>query len=93
MLSFMTPLKNTDSMNRIFDAKNSAAEQAESSEIFNIIPLSRKGQLSLVILFSGLLLFFCGVIMGSQDLDYASHTAVAGMTVFFTGGWLRTRFS
>jgi solute:Na+ symporter, SSS family len=93
LVSFLTPLKNSESINRIFEAKKSTAEASESTDIFNIIPLTRKGQLSLIILFSGLFIFFCGVIMGSQNIDFASHIAVSGMIVFFTGGWLRTRFS
>jgi hypothetical protein len=62
-------------------------------ESFNIMPVSKGGQLSLVILFLGLFIFFCGTVMGSQGLHLASLTAVTGMIVFFIGGWFRTRFS
>jgi SSS family solute:Na+ symporter len=92
LISFFTTAKSSESIARVFDAKKIGREEIESGESFNIIPVTRGGQVSLIILFLGLIIFFCGTLMGSRGLNLASQTAVAGMIVFFIGGWLRTRF-
>ena len=74
-------------------ARRAGQEEIDSGEKYNILPVSASGKTSLVILSAGLIVFFTGVFMGSGNLNYASHTAVAGMLIFFIGGWLRTRFS
>jgi len=93
LISILSPRKGSAAINRVFDAKKITEEETKSGVSFNIIPVTAKGQFSLAILFLGLLIFFSGVFMGSQGLNIASHTAVAGMVIFFLGGWLRTRYS
>ena len=93
LVSFLTKAKTSASMEEVFNAKKLSQEEIKSGDRYNILPETSRGKMSLFILFAGLILFFIGVFMGSQDLKYASHTAVIGMLVFFTGGWLRTRFS
>ncbi len=93
LVSFLTPRKSSESISRVFDARKISQEEIDSGESFNIIPETKGGWASLLILALGLLIFFCGTIMGSQGLRLASLTAVAGMIVFFIGGWFRTRFS
>jgi SSS family solute:Na+ symporter len=93
LVSMMTKAKFSDSMEKVFQAKKISSEEIESGDIFHIIPETIKGKMSLLIIIAGLVVFFTGVIMGSQDLQFSSHTAVAGMIIFFAGGFLRTRFS
>jgi hypothetical protein len=91
--AFLIKAKISDSIEDVFRAKKISREEIKSGDSFNILPLTKQGKLSLIILFAGLILFFTGVLMGSQDLQYSSHAAVIGMIIFFMGGWLRTRFS
>jgi hypothetical protein len=80
-------------MENVFEAKKTSREEIINGEIYNIIPATNYGKISLYILIAGLILFFGGVLMGSQGLKFSSHTAVVGMIIFFMGGWLRTRFT
>jgi SSS family solute:Na+ symporter len=93
LVSFFTKPKSSESITRVFDARKISKEEIDSGESFNIVPVTKSGRLSLVILVLGLFIFFSGTIMGNQGLHFASLTAVAGMIVFFVGGWFRTRFS
>jgi hypothetical protein len=93
MISFLTTAKSSESITKVFDAKKTGREEIDSGESFNIIPVTKSGQMSLIILFLGLLIFFCGIFMGSQGLNFSSHIAVLGMIIFFIGGWFRTLFS
>jgi SSS family solute:Na+ symporter len=93
LVSFLTKVPVSDNLNEIFHAKKISREEIKSGDIYNILPKTIYGKMSLLILFSGLILFFVGVFMGSQDLQFSSHTAVVGMIIFFVGGFLRTRFS
>jgi SSS family solute:Na+ symporter len=93
LVSFMSRAGSSQSVTRVFEAKKPDTKEINSGESFNIIPVTKGGQMSLIVLFIGLIIFFGGVFMGSQGLNLASHTAVAGMLFFFIGGWLRTRYS
>ena len=93
MISFLTTAKSSESITRVFDAKKTGREEIDSGESFNIMPVTKSGQMSLIILFLGLLIFFCGIFMGSQGLNFSSHIAALGMIIFFIGGWFRTLFS
>jgi SSS family solute:Na+ symporter len=93
LVSFVTPRKSSGSISRVFDARKISKEEIDSGESFNIMPVTKGGWASLMILVLGLLIFFSGTIMGSQGLRLASLTAVTGLIVFFIGGWFRTRFS
>jgi len=93
LVSVLTKAKISNTVEDVFRAKKTSREEIESGDIFNIFPETKKGRISLIILFAGLIIFFTGVFMGSQDLQFSSHTAVIGMIIFFLGGFLRTRFS
>lgn len=93
LISLLTRAENKESIVRVFEARKPNQEEINSQDSFNIIPVTKGGQMSLVILFTGLLLFFGGLIMGSQNLYFSPHVAVTGMIIFFLGGWLRTRYS
>ena len=93
LVSLFTGSNTGNSLELVFGARQAGQEEIESGEKYNILPESKYGKISLYILIAGLIAFFTGVLMGSEDLNYASHTAVAGMLIFFMGGWLRTRFS
>ena len=93
VVSFLTKATISGSVEEVFKAKKISREEIQTGDNFNILPETNSGKLSLFVLFTGLILFFIGVFMGSQDLDFSSHTAVIGMIIFFMGGWLRTRFS
>ena len=93
IVSLLTQADNTDGIDRVFNAKKPGKEEIIDGDPFNIIPVTRNGRLSLVLLIIGLLTFFGGVLMGSQGLYLASTIAVIGMMIFFLGGWLRTRFA
>lgn len=93
LVSFLTPVGNKDSLNKVFSAMRPGREEHEQGEAYNIIPVTVGGQLSLLVLLVGLLLFFSGLIMGGKGFSISAQVAVAGMLIFFAGGWLRTRFS
>lgn len=93
LISLLTRAEDKESIASVFKARKPDQEEIDSGESFNIIPVTKGGQVSLTILFIGLLLFFGGVFMGGQNLHFSSQVAVTGMIIFFAGGWLRTRFS
>lgn len=73
----------------IWSAKKISDEETQKKDIYNIIPQSFKGKLSLSIFFIGLIIFISGIIMGSQGSDMASLITVSGMIIYFTGGLFR----
>ncbi len=73
----------------IWKARQISDEEIENDDIYNIIPKTFKGRLSLTVLFSGLLVFLTGVIMGSSGIPAASIIAVSGMAIYFAGGLFR----
>jgi Na+/proline symporter len=92
LVSFFTMPTDEGKLKLVFDAKKAGAEELQQGEIYNIIPSSTNGKLSLFIFGMGLVIFFIGVLMGSRGLSMASITAVVGMVIYFIGGYLRTRF-
>ena len=76
-------------LSSIWKARKISDEEIENNDIFNIIPRTLKGRLSLTILFSGLFIFLIGVIMGSSGMAAASIIAVGGMVIYFAGGLFR----
>ena len=61
----------------------------KTGHIYNIIPKTIKGKISLGILLSGFLIFLTGVFLGSAGFVISSFIAVAGMVIYFIGGILR----
>ena len=90
IISMLTKNKESINLSSIWKAKHSSDEETESGNIYNIIPKTFYGKLSLGIFFSGLLIFLAGIVMGSEGMELASMTSVIGMIIYFAGGLLRT---
>jgi SSS family solute:Na+ symporter len=83
--------KNSDSprLESIWKAKQTSDEEINSNDVFNILPKTVKGKVSLGIFILGFIIFLTGIFMGSAALEMASFIAVAGMIIYFFGGLLR----
>jgi solute:Na+ symporter, SSS family len=90
IVSLFTQQTNKDGVERIWKAKRISDEEINNSDIYNIIPKTLRGKLSLAILILGFLIFLAGVILGSKGLEISSILSVGGMLLFFVGGLLRT---
>jgi SSS family solute:Na+ symporter len=73
----------------IWKAKTTSAEEEQSGDTYHILPKSSYGRMSLAVYISGLVIFIGGVISGSSGFPYASFIAVAGMVIYFLGGYLK----
>jgi SSS family solute:Na+ symporter len=73
----------------IWKAKSISEEEVSKGDIYHILPKSAYGRMSLAVYLGGLLLFIGGVISGSNGFPYASAIAVAGMVIYFLGGYLK----
>jgi solute:Na+ symporter, SSS family len=89
IVSLMTRKSSNSTVEHIWQAKRTSEEESKANNVFNIIPKTFSGKLSLAILFAGFLVFLIGVIMGSQGLELASTISVVGMITYFLGGILR----
>jgi uncharacterized sodium:solute symporter family permease YidK len=89
LVSLLTRPAPQAKIENIWQAKHSSQEEIDSGDIYNIVPQSRVGKLSLFIYLSGVILFIGGVISASGGWPYASLIAVTGMIVYFAGGYLR----
>jgi SSS family solute:Na+ symporter len=90
IISLLT--KNDESLGLplIWKAKQISDEEKESQDVFNILPKTFKGKISLGIFIFGLLIFLVGILMGSNGIEVASVVSVTGMIIYFAGGLLRT---
>jgi SSS family solute:Na+ symporter len=90
IISLLT--KNDESLGLplIWKAKQISDEETESQDVFNILPKTFKGKISLGIFIFGLLIFLVGILMGSNGIEVASVVSVTGMIIYFAGGLLRT---
>lgn len=89
IVSLLTKEESNEKINAIWKARTISDEEIESKDVYNIIPKSFNGKLSLSIFFLGLVIFLVGVFMGSSGSGMASIVAVTGMIVYFIGGLLR----
>lgn len=90
VVSIMTRVSDAEELDRIWQARLRSKEEEKAGDTYNIIPKTRHGQLSLLVYISGVVLFISGVVSGSSSWPYASFLAVAGMVIYFLGGYLRT---
>jgi SSS family solute:Na+ symporter len=91
IISYITKEESNLQIDAIWRAKFISDEEIADDNVYNILPKTAKGKLSLTILVSGLILFLIGVFMGSgESSSSASYIAVTGMIVYFIGGLLRT---
>jgi len=74
----------------IWRARKISDEEVERNDVYNIIPKTLPGRMSLAVLALGLILFLSGVVSGGYGFEYASYFAIAGMIIFFSGGLART---
>lgn len=93
VITLLTKKQNQEKLAEIWKAKKISDEEIENNDVYNIIPKTIKGKVSLAILAAGFIIFITGVVMGSFALQAASIVAVSGMVIYFAGGLLRTFFN
>lgn len=90
VISLMTKNEESIKLSSIWKAKRISDEESENNDVYNILPKTVKGKISLAIFFAGLVIFITGILMGSSGMEAASIVSVAGMIIYFAGGLLRT---
>jgi SSS family solute:Na+ symporter len=90
LVSLITAQTNAENIEKIWKARSISDEEIKANDIYNIIPKTLNGRLSLSIFILGFLIFLTGVILGSRGLEIASVLSVSGMLIYFIGGLLRT---
>lgn len=90
IISLMTKEESNAQIDAIWKARTTSEEEIINNNVYNIIPKTVRGKLSLTVLASGLILFLIGVFLGSTGSQIASYLAVAGMIIYFIGGLFRT---
>ncbi len=90
IISLMTMDEQSISLSSIWRARKTSDEETENNDVYNIIPQTFLGRLSLGIFFLGLIIFLTGIIMGSKGIEAASVVSVIGMIIYFAGGLFRT---
>ncbi len=90
VISLLTKEESNEKIDEIWRARTISDEEISSNNVYNIIPKTFKGKLSLAVFGSGLLLFLAGVFLGSTGSAAASYLAVIGMIIYFIGGLFRT---
>jgi SSS family solute:Na+ symporter len=89
IVSLISRQDDKEKIDTVWKAKKSSAEEENSGDVYNIIPKTRNGKISFAVYISGVLIFIGGVISGSSGWSMASFVAVAGMLIYFLGGYLR----
>jgi len=89
IISLLTKKSTSVTVDNIWKAKKTSEEESNSNNVYNIIPKTIPGKISLSILALGLVLFLVGVILGSEGLELASILSVSGMILYFIGGLLK----
>ena len=90
IISLMTKEESNAQIDAIWKARTTSEEEIINNNVYNILPKTLKGKLSLMVLVSGLVIFLIGVVMGSIGSQVASYLAVGGMIIYFIGGLFRT---
>lgn len=90
VISLLTKVESNSNIDAIWRAKSTSDEELISGNVYNILPRTAAGRLSLTVFAAGLVLFLAGVFMGSTGSPSASYIAVAGMIIYFAGGLFRT---
>jgi SSS family solute:Na+ symporter len=89
IVSLLTKEVSNEKIDAIWRARTISDEEIASNNVYNIFPKTFNGKLSLVVFFSGLIIFLVGVFMGSSGSSAASIVAVTGMVIYFIGGLFR----
>lgn len=74
----------------VWEARSVTEEERQSKQIYNILPVTPQGKLSLGVFFVGAAIFIVGLFTGSANSTMGSYLAVAGMLIYFLGGLFRT---
>lgn len=91
LISFISNEKTADDrVDAIWKARRTSDEEIGSKDVYNIIPATLRGRISLAVLVAGLIVFIGGVVSGGYEFEHSSQTAVAGMVIFFAGGLARS---
>jgi len=91
LISFMTKEESNFQVDAIWRARTISDEEIAEENVYNILPKTIKGKLSLAILVLGFVIFLAGILLGSTGSFVASsYIAVSGMIVYFIGGLVRT---
>lgn len=67
--------------------------EADRDGRFHVIPVSRAGRATLVVLFGALALFFAGVVAGGRGFAWAPWMTMGGMLLYFAAGSWRLRYA
>lgn len=90
IISMITKEVSNTNIEAIWKARNISDEEISSNNVYNILPKTLAGKLSLAVFGSGLILFLIGVFIGSTGSPVAAYIAIGGMIIYFIGGLLRT---
>ena len=90
IISLLTKEESNEQIEAIWYARKTSEEEITNNNVYNILPKTAKGKLSMIIFTSGLVMFLVGVFMGSIGSSAASYIAVSGMVIYFIGGLFRT---
>ncbi len=91
IISYLSNEKSDDDrVNVIWNARRISEEEIGNNDVYNIIPVTVRGRVSLAVLVLGLVVFVGGVVSGGYDFEYSSQIAVGGMILFFAGGLARS---
>lgn len=89
IISLITKNSSSEKLDNIWKAKKTSEEESKNKNVYNIIPQTVIGKISLSIFALGLVLFMTGIFLGSEGLEIASVLSVTGMILYFIGGLLK----
>jgi SSS family solute:Na+ symporter len=89
IISLITKKSSSEKVDNIWKAKKTSEEESQNKNVYNIIPKTAAGKISLSIFGLGFILFMVGIFLGSQGLEIASVLSVSGMILYFIGGLLK----
>jgi solute:Na+ symporter, SSS family len=89
IISLITKKSSSEKVDNIWKAKKTSEEESKNQNVYNIIPKTTAGKISLSIFGLGFILFMVGIFLGSQGLEIASVLSVSGMILYFIGGLLK----
>jgi solute:Na+ symporter, SSS family len=92
LISLLTAKPDALRTTGIWEMRKADSSRAEDTDSYHIIPISKSGKISLMVLAAGLLLFFVSILLGSLGYSIASLTSIVGMIIFFAGGLCRLFF-
>lgn len=89
LVSLLTRHRASGQAGRIWAAFNSARNDCDEQDTFNLLPAGFTARVGIALTLLGFLCFLAGVISASWGFTGASAMAVGGMIVVFAGGLVR----